>query len=493
MAKTVKTDPDVLAAQVETLGQSRVLCIGDLMLDRFVYGVVERTSPEAPIPVLRMEKEHVMLGGVGNVVRNIVSLGASACLISIVGDDEVGRKLTSMIGEEPQVEPYLLVERDRLSTSKTRYLAGGQQLLRTDRETTEPIAAPSQQNLLQIATESLTTCDAVVLSDYSKGVLTDEVLTALIGRARTAEKPVVIDPKGRDFGRYRGATVITPNRRELAEASGKPAETDNEIAATACALIESCEVEAVLVTRGREGITIVEAEGRVTHLPAQTKTLFDVSGAGDTVVATFAAALGQGVPMAEAAQLANIAGGIVVGKTGTAAAEAWELTRAIHATGVADPESKILPLPKAAERVTEWRREDARIGFTNGCFDLLHPGHVALLREAKGQCDRLVVGLNSDDSVRLLKGPDRPIQLESARADVLASLEMVDLVVIFGDDTPMTLLESLRPDLLAKGADYTLDEVVGADFVRSYGGKVVLVPITPEYSTTETIAKLRRA
>lgn len=486
-------DPSALAAHIDALSRSRILCVGDLMLDRYVYGVVDRTSPEAPIPVLSVEKESVMLGGAGNVVRNIVALGASAYLVSVVGDDEVGRELTTMVGAEASVEPYLLVERDRPSTVKIRFIAAGQQLLRTDRETTQPIAGPCQQNVLRVATDSLTACDAVILSDYRKGVMTNEILTALIGRARAAEKPLVVDPKGRDFTRYRGATAITPNRRELAEETGRPTETEEDIVAAAREVIERCDVEALLVTRSQEGISLVGCQGEVAHLPAHAKKVFDVSGAGDTVVATFASALGQGIPMVAAAALANAAAGVAVGKTGTATVEPWELLRALHVAAGPAPESKIRSLAGALEVATEWRRRGARIGFTNGCFDLIHPGHVSLLRSAKAHCDQLIVGLNSDESVRRLKGPDRPVQLEGARAEVLASLEMVDLVTVFGEETPMRLIESLKPDVLIKGADYTLDQVVGADFVQGYGGKVVLVPLAPEHSTSRTIAKLRRA
>lgn len=486
------TDSAVLSRHVDALRQSRILCLGDVMLDRYVYGVVERTSPEAPIPVLRVEKEAVMLGGAGNVVRNAVALGASVSLLSVVGDDPVGRQLTAMVGAEARVEPYLLVEPGRASTVKTRFIAGGQQLLRADRETTSALAALWQQNLLRLATDLLTGCDIVVLSDYGKGVLTKDVLSVLIARARAAEKPVVVDPKGRDFLRYRSASVITPNRRELAEATGLATETEAEIVAAAERLIEQGEFAAVLVTRSERGMTLVERGGVVRHLPAHARAVFDVSGAGDTVVATFAAALGQRLALVEAAELANAAAAIVVGKTGTATAEAWELQQTIEAADVSVA-GKIKTRAEVRQIVEEWRRRKLTIGFTNGCFDLLHPGHVSLLRTAKAHCDKLVVAINTDDSVRRLKGPDRPVQLEAARAEVLASLEMVDLVTVFGEDTPLALIEMIRPDVLVKGADYAETEVVGGPFVKSYGGRVVLAPLAPEHSTTKTIQKLTRA
>jgi D-beta-D-heptose 7-phosphate kinase / D-beta-D-heptose 1-phosphate adenosyltransferase len=477
---------------VEALMGSRVLCIGDLMLDRFVYGVVERTSPEAPVPVLRIEKQTVMLGGAGNVVRNIVSLGASASLVSVVGDDTMGRELTTMVGSEPRVEPHLLLEPGRESTVKTRYVANGQQLLRADLESTHDIAELCAENLMRVAADSLSDCDVVVLSDYAKGVLTERVVRTLIADARAVGRPVIVDPKGRDFSRYRGASVITPNRHELADATGRPVESDDELVAAARQIIETYEIEAVLVTRSQDGLSVIPGDGEACHLPTQARSVYDVSGAGDTVVATFAVALGQAIALPVAAEIANLAAGIVVGKTGTATAFDWELRTALDMSGETGVQAKIKARGTLRDAVETWRESGLSVGFTNGCFDLLHPGHMSLLREAKSHCDRLVVAINSDQSVRRLKGPDRPIQLESARADILASLEMVDGITVFDEDTPEALIELLRPDVLVKGADYSLDEVVGGNFVESYGGKVVLAAIEPNFSTTDTIARMRK-
>ena len=484
-------DPSTLAASIETLGLSRVACVGDLMLDRFVYGRVERTSPEAPVPILRTDHDVYMLGGAGNVVRNLVSLGAQATLLSVIGDDEVGRRLTGMVGREERVEPHLLVERGRLSTEKTRFVAGGQQLLRTDSETTEAISQRSAQSLLGLARDAFAACDVVVLSDYAKGVLTPDLVQRLIETARSTGRPAVVDPKGRDFGRYAGATVLTPNRAELGFAAGESVATDDAIVAACRDLIARHRLGAILVTRSRDGMTVVSSDGRVAHLAAEAREVFDVSGAGDTVVATLAAALGQGADLIAAAQLANAAAGVAVGKAGTAAVHAADLLRAVRAGDLSASEAKILPLGAALEAVAGWRAQGQRIGFTNGCFDLLHPGHVSLLRQARQAADRLVVGLNSDASVRRLKGEDRPVQGEAARAQVLASLETVDLVVVFSEDTPVRLIEALRPDCLVKGSDYTIDEVVGADIVQGYGGTVLIAENEPGYSTTGTIRRLR--
>ena len=331
----------------------------------------------------------------------------------------------------------------------------------------------------------------VVLSDYAKGVLPPELVRQLIETAQSAARPVVVDPKGRDFARYAGATVLTPNRAELGFAAGESLETDDAIVATCRDLIARHRLGAILVTRSRDGMTLVSADGRVAHLGAVAREVFDVSGAGDTVVATLAAALGQSIDLIAAAQLANAAAGVAVGKAGTAAVRAADLLHAVRAGDLSASEAKIVPLAGALEAVAGWRAQGQRIGFTNGCFDLLHPGHISLLRQARQGVDRLVVGLNGDASVRRLKGADRPVQGESARAQVLASLETVDLVVVFAEDTPVRLIEALRPDCLVKGSDYTVDQVVGADIVQGYGGTVLIAENEPGYSTTGTIRRLR--
>ena len=484
-------DSSTLARHIESLGGVRVACVGDVMLDRFVYGQVERTSPEAPVPVLRAGHDVCMLGGAGNVARNLVSLGARATLLSVIGDDEVGRRLTGMVGSESGVEPHLLVERSRLSTEKTRYVAGGQQLLRVDSETVEAIDPRSEESLAGLTRDALANCDAVVLSDYAKGVLAHDLVRSLIDAARAAGRPVVVDPKGRDYGRYAGASAITPNRAELGHAVGKPLGSVEAMTDACRRLIARHDFGAVLVTRGQEGMTLVSADGRIAHLEARAREVYDVSGAGDTVAAAVAAALGRGVDILAAAALANEAAGVVVGKAGTAVVGAADLLRSVRAGGLSASEFKIVPLSGALDAVAGWRARGKRICFTNGCFDLLHPGHVSLLRQARQAADHLIVGLNSDSSVRGLKGDDRPIQDEAARALVLASMEPVDLVVVFSEETPRRLIEAIRPDCLIKGPDYTVDEVVGADIVHRYGGTVLIAEAEPGHSTTGTIRRMR--
>jgi len=474
---------------VDRLKSARVLCIGDVMLDHYIYGQVERVSPEAPIPVLWIEREMKTLGGAGNVLRNLRALGASSSFISVVGNDEAGREIGRLVEAQDGAEAHVLVQPYRATTVKTRYIAGNQQLLRADRESAIPLDPYIREDLLRLARELVADHPVVIISDYAKGVLTEGVALEIIREAHEAGARVIVDPKGGDPIRYRGADILKPNRRELAHATGMPVTTEDEIAAAARALIERCGFNAVLASLGAEGSVLVTADGAVHIQRTEVREVYDVSGAGDTVVATVAAALAASTSVTDAARLANVAGGIVVGKIGTAVVYASELIATLNGRDLHTGD-KVVPRSHALDLVARWRRHGLRIGFTNGCFDLLHPGHVGLLGQAKAACDRLVVGLNSDASTARLKGPRRPIQSESERAAVLASLAAVDLIVIFEEDTPMELIRELRPQLLVKGDDYRLDEVVGADFVKSIGGEVLLAKIVPGYSTTATIARL---
>lgn len=486
------TERSDLIALVDSFVRARVLCVGDVMLDRYVYGDVERISPEAPIPVVRIERETAMVGGAGNVARNIASLGAWTRLVGVAGEDAAGAELRSLLAAEPGIAPIILIEETRPTTIKTRYVANRQQMLRADRESDVPISDRIRSAMVNLVRQELPDCTALVLSDYGKGVLSSEALRGVIATARGYTRPVIVDPKGSDFSRYRGASLVTPNLRELAEATGMPVGDDSEVVAAARRIIDTCGIENVLVTRGRQGVTLVLGRGEALHIPVKAREVFDVSGAGDTVVATMAVACAVGIPWPAAARLANAAGGIVVGKPGTAVVRADELVAALHTLDLTTGEDKIATLATALDRIAAWREAGLAIGFTNGCFDLIHPGHVSLLGQARAACDRLVVGLNSDASVRLLKGENRPIQSEAARAQVLASLAAVDLVVIFSEETPIRLIEAIRPDVLVKGADYRRDQVVGADIVEAHGGKVVLADVLPGHSTTATLAKLSR-
>jgi D-beta-D-heptose 7-phosphate kinase/D-beta-D-heptose 1-phosphate adenosyltransferase len=477
-----------LANYVKQLSRASVLVVGDAMLDRYVYGEVSRISPEAPVPILTVTREVAMPGGAGNVVRNLIALEGAAAFVSVVGDDQAGSDLTGLIGGQQGVEPWLLVQGGRTTTLKTRYIAQGQHLIRADREETIALPEKLAERLVRIATDAMAATSITVLSDYRKGVLGADVAQRLIAAAKSLGRPVIVDPKGTDYSRYEGADVVTPNRRELAEATGLSLTSEASIVAAAQVLLQRHGFGAVLVTRAEDGMSLVTNDA-VRHYPGEAREVFDVSGAGDTVVATLAAAMAVQVPLFEAARLANIAGGIVVGKVGTAVARPNEILAAI--TPVTGALRKVVTPADAAEAAERWRTRGYKVGFTNGCFDLLHPGHVHLLEQCRAMCDRLIVGMNSDDSVKRLKGPSRPVQPEAARAAVLASLASVDLVCMFEDDTPLKTLTLIKPDLLIKGADYTRDTVVGADEVESWGGKVALAELLPGHSTTATLARLR--
>ena len=479
----------MLSAYLDRLPAARVLCVGDVMLDRYVYGGVERISPEAPIPVLRVERDAAMLGGAGNVAANVVALGATALLIGVIGDDEAGEQLAGLAAAALGEDAPLVAESGRQTTIKSRFIAGTHQLLRADRETSDAIAADTAAAVLANVQAALPTCTAMIISDYGKGVLSAALTAQLITAANQANVPVLVDPKGCDYQRYRGAAIVTPNRRELAEITGLPVTGDAEVASAAMRLRTDCGIAAVVATRSEQGLSVIDQSG-AQHFPAEAREVFDVSGAGDTVVAALAALYGVGVPLEDAARLANVAAGIVVAKLGTATVAAAELLSTLHRQEWQQSDAKIVPLETALGRIARWRHYGQRVGFTNGCFDLLHPGHLSLLKQARQACDMLVVGLNSDASVKRLKGESRPVQSEAARAAVLASLNMVDLVVVFAEDTPLELIRSLRPDVLVKGADYTIDKVVGADIVQSYGGEVVLAELAAGHSTTATIARL---
>ncbi len=480
-----------LADALDRLAGARVAVIGDVMLDRYVYGEAERISPEAPVPVLRVREESEMLGGAGNVLRNLAALGAKASCLAAVGDDDDGKRVAELLAREPGVTPAIVTAAGRTTIRKTRFVAGGHQLLRVDRERAEPLPVAAEREAVSKIEAVLSGAGAVVLSDYGKGLLSKAVIAAILAAAMRLGIPVLADPKGREFGKYRGAALVTPNRKELGEAADLPTGSDAEIEASARAVRERSGIAAVLATRGAQGMMLLDAAGAVHHIAAEAREVFDVSGAGDTVIATVAAGLAAGLPLLDAVRIANCAAGIVVGKVGTAVAHPAEIRAALERQESRATEEKIASRQSAVDRAALWRRRGLRVGFTNGCFDLLHPGHIHLLAQARAACDRLVVGLNSDASVKRLKGNGRPVQGEAARAAVLAGLADVDLVTVFGEDTPAALIAALRPDVLVKGADYTVDTVVGADFVKSYGGRVVLAALLPGHSTTATVAKLR--
>jgi D-beta-D-heptose 7-phosphate kinase/D-beta-D-heptose 1-phosphate adenosyltransferase len=476
------------------ISRRTVLCIGDLMLDEFVYGEVSRISPEAPAPVIAVRRSETNIGGAGNVARNIASLGGRCVFVGLIGADDAGARLKKELAELPRIESVLICDSARPTTRKVRFVSEhfSTHMLRADWERAAPASPGVEQELIDAILPQLARADIVLLSDYAKGVLTARVIRNVIDAARKAKKRVIVDPKSANLAIYRGATVLSPNLKEFAEATRSRADSGQNIADAAREAMVLADCEAMLVTQSENGMTLVPRKGEVIHVPAHPVKVRDVSGAGDTVAAALALALAAGADWEAALRIANAAAAVAVSKQGTAIVTSAELRRKILPHAYLAAEEKIVASGAALdESLREWRKQGLRIGFTNGCFDILHPGHVKMLTAARGACDRLVVGLNSDASVRRLKGEGRPVQDVRARADVLAALEAVDLVAIFEDDTPIRLITQVRPSVLIKGGDYTREQVVGHEIVEAHGGKVMLVDVLPGFSTTSLVNRAR--
>ncbi len=480
-----------LSGLLEGFHAARILVLGDVMLDRFVYGSVERISPEAPIPVVNVDRIMDMPGGAANVARNIAALGARAILLGVVGDDLAALDLTTQLAASPTIEPHLIADASRPTSVKTRYVADGQQVMRADRESRTPLAPAVERRVLDDYIAALRDADAVVLSDYAKGVLSDSMARAAIDAARSAGKTVIVDPKAKNLVRYRGASILTPNRLELQQAYGGECVTDDEIAAAAMSMMGQDVCDVMVVTRGKDGMSIICRDRAAVHLPTSARQVFDVSGAGDTVVATLSLGLAAGGDVVQACTLANMAAGLVVGKRGTATVTSGEVVAALAPLGGrADPQ-KIFAVENALQLARSWRDQGLKIAFTNGCFDLLHVGHVTLLEDCHRFGSKLVLGLNSDASVRRLKGPTRPVVGEKERTRVMAALAAVDAVVLFEEDTPIELIRAVKPDVLVKGGDYSVETVVGHEDVIAAGGRVEIVPTAEGFSTTNIVRRLR--
>ncbi|MND29642.1 Bifunctional protein HldE [compost metagenome] len=470
----------------------KVLCIGDVMLDCFISGDVGRISPEGPVPVMCARSEEYFAGGAANVARNISSLGAGCTLIGAVGKDNNGTKLLELLNAVHNVSARFVILDERPTTIKTRFLGHGQQMLRVDFEDSSPISEEEEDRVIAAAVSAIALHSVVILSDYAKGLLSERVVRAIIAACRTEGKPIIIDPKTSDFARYAGAAIVTPNQKETQAVTGMWPETDQEAELAGELILSRFDIEAVLITRAEKGMTLVERGHPPFHIRADAKEVFDVVGAGDTVIATLAVGIGSHVSRADAARIANAAAGIVVGKKGTATVSAAELRDALShdtSSGEVSPSDKFFSRQDIQALAEDWRSDNLKVGFTNGCFDILHVGHIRLLQYAKDNCDRLIVGVNADSSVKRLKGPSRPINTELDRAELLGALAFVDAVVLFDEDTPLELIQKIRPNVLVKGADYTIDKIVGADVVMAHGGKVVTFEIVQGKSTTATIAR----
>lgn len=467
-----------------------VLSIGDIMLDRYVIGDVNRISPEAPVPVLRSVRRTNVPGGAANVAMNLAGLGVRTILAGFIGCDEEAETLRSLLAES-QIDCSAVCTWQRPTISKTRVMSGRQQLLRLDVESSDAPASTEMDRLLAGLDAPLSHVDAVILSDYAKGVLPERVCQYVVQKARDRNIPVLVDPKERDFKKYRGATTICPNLQELSLCTGVPHTDLDPLMAAAHALIPQLGLDYLTVTLSERGIRVLHSDSAQSfHAPARAREVFDVSGAGDTVIATLAACSAAGLDLESSVQLANVAAGIIVGKIGTVPIDRASLLSQLSGDLALNTEEKVLSRSALLTRAAQWRSRGQRIVFTNGCFDLLHIGHITLLQDAHRMGDRLVIGVNSDASVSRLKGPSRPIVRENERARILAALASTDAIVIFNEDTPVELIRQLQPDVLVKGGDYSEATVVGAADVRSWGGRVEIVPTVAGFSTTSLVKKM---
>jgi D-beta-D-heptose 7-phosphate kinase/D-beta-D-heptose 1-phosphate adenosyltransferase len=484
----VKEQSRLLSLIESGFAEFRILVIGDVMLDRSIWGDVDRISPEAPVPVLRSLRTTTAPGGAANVAMNLVGLGVKAAQAGYWGNDAEMRELSALL-TAAGVDSSAMIASAHATISKTRIVSRNQQLLRLDVESAEPHSATEQQALLERSLESVRTADAVILSDYAKGALSAQLCQAVIALARERGIPVLVDPKDRDFSKYAGATTICPNLQELGLVTGIDRHHLTELLAAAQKLVSQLDIDYMTVTMSEKGIRILYPDA-VFHFPTRAREVFDVTGAGDTVIATLAASLAGGLDAQTAVTLANIAAGIVVAKTGTSPISRNELVAEFTASTQMKGPDKILDLPHLLVRLAEWRANGDRIVFTNGCFDILHVGHITLLEQCREFGDKVVIGLNSDASVNRLKGPTRPLVGEKERARVLAALGSTDAVIIFDEPTPFELIRCVRPDVLVKGGDYTTATIVGADDVVTWGGRVEIVPTVIGASTTNTIRKM---
>lgn len=479
------------ARLLDQIAGRRALCVGDILLDSFVYGHTERVSREAPVPILNEHNRVDMLGGAGNLARNINSLGGVPVLVGVIGDDEAGASISALVKEACGSTDGLVEEAGRRSPTKIRYVAQNQQMLCVDRDPVVDINEETETGILNAVRAVIETADVVILSDYGRGMLTRTLTQGVIGLARDAGIPVTVDPRGLDFSRYDGASVIKPNAGELAEETGLPVVDDASAEIALKALKDRLlRTDALLVTRGGQGMSLLEKDGEIVHHKARPRSVFDVSGAGDTALASLSLAVAANIDLSDAMALADLAAGTAVTKSGTATVSPEEVLQDADG-GQEAPDWRIVSWQTALDLTDTWRREGLRVGFTNGCFDILHPGHLSVLRHAASVCDRLIVGLNSDASVGRLKGPERPINKAQDRAIMLASLEMVDRVVIFDEDTPQELIETINPHALIKGADYVADDLPGAAFIKANGGEVILAPLMKDKSTTAIVDKLK--
>ncbi|OYY50522.1 MAG: bifunctional heptose 7-phosphate kinase/heptose 1-phosphate adenyltransferase [Methylophilaceae bacterium 17-44-8] len=479
-----------LVNQVKQFGQTNqhALVIGDVMLDRYLIGEVNRISPEAPVPVVLLKQQNERAGGAANVAANLALLGINTCILGCIGQDTEGQSLVQLMQTNGIDVQGMVTSAHRPTIAKTRILGGHQQMMRLDQEDSGVFNLEETNQILSAFQQAMTKLPAiVVLSDYAKGLLSPTICQSIIQACRQANIPVLVDPKGVDYTKYHGATALTPNKKETAEACHTQV-NDAQLIEKAQQLKTSLGLKFLAVTRSEEGITLLDDTSH--HLQATAQQVFDVSGAGDTVIATLAAGLMHCLSPLESLQLANIAAGVVVGQVGTVPITKHALIHALEDQRSNEQAHKICDLPELMEKVSLWKQANQNIVFTNGCFDLLHAGHVTYLEAAKKRGDKLILGLNTDRSVSALKGPTRPVVNENDRARVLAALESVDAVILFDEDTPLKLINAIQPHIIAKGSDYTADQVVGGNEVLSWGGEIALIDLVAGRSTSNMIKKM---
>ena len=482
----------LLIEQVSMFGNStkHALVIGDVMLDRYLMGEVSRISPEAPVPVVLFKSQQERAGGAANVAANLTLLGISTHMLGCIGNDAEGTALTSLMQATGINTQHIFTSNTRSTVAKTRILGGHQQMLRLDQESNRVFNDSENSSALNAVNAALALKPTIViLSDYAKGLLTEALCQHVIQACIAQKIPVLVDPKGRDYSKYKGATALTPNKKETAEACDTHID-DAALISKAATLKSGLNLQFLAVTRGEEGITLLDDSEQ--HLSATAQQVFDVSGAGDTVIATLAAGLMHNLTPLQSLELANIAAGVVVGKVGTVPITQADLLEALTAKQNNEQANKICDLAELNLKVKAWKQAKQKIVFTNGCFDLLHAGHVTYLEAAKKRGDKLILGLNTDRSVSAIKGPSRPVVNEQDRARVLAALESVDAVILFDEDTPLNLINAIKPNVIAKGSDYSADQVVGGKEVQSWGGEIALIDLVAGRSTSKIIEKMNR-
>jgi D-beta-D-heptose 7-phosphate kinase/D-beta-D-heptose 1-phosphate adenosyltransferase len=468
----------------------RVLVVGDVMIDEYVWGDVTRISPEAPVPVVSVEEESTTLGGAGNVVANLVALGAAVSVTGVVGEGNEGQKLIRMFQDQGVDAGGVLRDPGRITTRKTRVIAGSQHVVRIDRESSRPVTPAQAKDICSFVLDRVRDAEAVLLSDYGKGVVTPALAAKVVEICRKADRPVLVDPKGRDYSKYKGAFAITPNRKEASEAAGILLSREDALHQAGARLLTETQAGHVLITCGRDGMVLFTKNQTPERIPARARQVYDVSGAGDTVLAVLGLCVACGAPFADAARLANTAAGIVVGKVGTATVSRGEIEEAL--AGFPDPAAvKQKDLEELSRIAGELKRSGKKVVLTNGCFDLLHAGHVQLFAKSRQLGDVLVVAVDDDAGVRKLKGAPRPVLKEKERVRIISSLDSVDYVHVFPAGGLERLIRAIRPDVLAKGSNYRLEEVEGRELVEKLGGRVELAPVTEGLSSSGIIHAIR--